>query len=477
MQRRVAVGVGVVCSVVFGLLMGWATQQNDVTRNPARRARPAAQRPAARTGPLEHAREVADRSDAPAGAPNVVLVFGCTVRRDQVSPYGAPPEVTPFLDQLAGAGARFTDALSVSSWTRDSAVGALTGLHPLSLGLPDPAPKQTERALPDEATTLAERLADAGWMTFGLTANPNLNAVYGMAQGMDRYRDSNDKAFRAARVSGAEGVSQALAMLDARTEDERDRPFYLQLMLIDAHHPRTPPAERLKVFRAEGVSEELAVYRASLRELDAALEQLDRGLRSRGYADDTLFVFLTDHGEGLDLPPHHGPGHGKKMYPTTVAIPWIVRGPGVPAGGRIDGLASGVDVTPTVLGLLGLEVEEGLAGRDWSAWVRGSRADRLPRERAYSASMFHVADVAAIWTRDRQCQEHFEHDRDREVTGCFDRRADPDFTRPIADPALRAELIAWRQDRLAEAEAFGVEQAEVGPDVAEQLEVLGYLSE
>ncbi|MCB9678684.1 MAG: sulfatase [Alphaproteobacteria bacterium] len=421
-----------------------------------------------------------ERRPMPAkGAPNVVLVFGCTVRRDQIGAYGGEPGVTPWLDGLAASGTRFDDALSVSSWTRASAVGVVTGRHPLSFNLPEPGPKQSERVLPEAAVTLAERLATAGWMAYGVTANPNLNSNYGMAQGFDGYQDSSEKAFKRARMSGEDVVNRAMELLDARDDAARERPFYLRLMMIDAHHPRTPPADLVRAQTRPGVSATLAEYRASLAQLDHALDQLDRGLRSRGYdPSNTLVVFVADHGEGLDMPAHHGPGHGKKMYPTTVSIPWILRGPGVPEGRVVEGLASGADVKPTVLGLLKLQGEAGLAGQDVSPWVRGDREGLLPRQQTHSASMFHVANVAAIWTREKQCQTWFPGDRDQDVTGCFDRKADPGFASPIPDSdGLVEQLKGWHARQTELGKAYAVDEAEVGDDQEAQLELLGYLED
>ncbi len=413
------------------------------------------------------------RVAARAERPNLVVVFGCTVRRDQMELYGGPPTM-PWVRRLGENGAVFEDALSVSSWTRASAVGVLTGRHPLSFGLPEPGPKQSRRVLPGEARTLAEIVRDAGYHTIGLTANPNLNAQYGMAQGMDVYQDAASRAFRNNR-SGAELVEDALQALDRRTAAQRQRPFYLQLMLIDAHHPRRPPPEEVERWREPGISRMVATYRASLGVLDRALDALDRGLEQRGYdADNTVWVFMADHGEGLNSPPHHGPGHGKKMYPSTVQIPLVIRGPGVLAGHRVEGMVSGVDLLPTLLGLLGVEEAVSGPGQDLSSWVRGERKDRLPRRRAFAYSMFHRADVGSVWTPTRQCQAHFEFDRDREVNGCFDRVEDPYFERPLEDRALLAELVRWREARMAEGARWEVRTTEVGEALRRQLEALGY---
>lgn len=477
MQRWI-LGLGAVVSIAAGMMVGWPSMFGLQERSNA--ARPTVPRSGKLNAPKKSGREhdqpiPVDRDEAPEGALNVVLVFGCTVRKDQTSVYSDLP-TTPWLSTLAASGAVFEDALSVSSWTRASAVGVLTATHPLALNLPEPGPKQSERVLPDGATTLAERLADEGWMTFGSTANPNLNAIYGMAQGMDRYRDSHPKAFKAGRQSGEDVILEAVAMLDDRDDAEKQRPFYLQVMIVDAHHPRQPQPGDLGKVAVPGAPSPLTRYRATLLQVDRAVQRLDTELRERGYDEtNTVFVFVADHGEGLDLPAHHQGGHGKQMYPSTVEIPWIVRAPGVRAGTRVPHLASGVDVSPTILGLLDLDPPSG-DGLDLAPWLRGQSKGPV-RDRAFAASMFHVADVASVWTSTQQCQQYYANDRDKDVTGCFDRKADPTFTQPIELPELRAELEAWREAKLVEGRAYPVRTASPDAEVVEQLELLGYADE
>jgi arylsulfatase A-like enzyme len=404
---------------------------------------------------------------------NVVVVIGCTVRRDQTTPYGGP-DTTPFLASLAADGARFDDALSTSSWTRESIAGLLTGAPPATWGLADERTEPSPLVLVDEATTLAEHFRAGGWVTLGVTANPNVNAAFGFAQGFDHHVDAAaTRGFsRANRTSGEVAVAEALALLDARTDEERARPVYLQLVLIDAHSPRDPPAEELARFAGD-VPPEVQAYRATLRRLDDRLAELDRELVARGLGPEhTLLVFVADHGEGLSFPKHHLGSHGRRMYPSTVSVPWIVRGPGVEAGAVVRGLASGEDFSPTVLGLARLP-DPGVPGRDWSAQVRYGGATR--RTRAWSMSTYKGADVAAVWTGERQCQRDFGSRGERPMPdGCFDRAADPTFATPLAGPELLDELSAWRRARLREGATREVRDAELVEGTARELEALGY---
>jgi hypothetical protein len=234
----------------------------------------------------------------------------------------------------------------------------------------------------------------------------------------------------------------------------------------------------------QGVPARVALYREHLHRLDAGLAHLDAGLKALGYdASNTIFVFVADHGEGMNYPEHHGYGHGQYFGSSAVHVPWLVRGPGVAVGNRILGTASQVDVLPTVLGLVGRAVspEEPLDGRDWSALVRGE-ARVIDRPFVLSDTWFGGSNRAAIFTPTLQCQHDFgstekQQRKGKFVDGCFDRHADPLFTAPFEDAEWTGRLLAWRAEQEKRLAAATRAQAKVDPAVAEQLRVLGYQDE
>ena len=55
-------------------------------------------------------------------------------------------------------------------------------------------------------------------------------------------------------------------------------------------------------------------------------QSLDEALVARGLTEEnTVFIVVGDHGEGLSYPKHHGKGHGNYLYPSTTEVPWVVR--------------------------------------------------------------------------------------------------------------------------------------------------------
>jgi arylsulfatase A-like enzyme len=103
------------------------------------------------------------------------------------------------------------------------------------------------------------------------------------------------------------------------------------------------------------------------------LGQLDDALERLGLKSQTLLAVASDHGEGLG--DHQETLHGFFVYQTTLAVPLIVRGPGIVGGGRIDANVGLVDVLPTALDLLGVAVPRGFqaSGNSLAAALRGGR--------------------------------------------------------------------------------------------------------
>ena len=172
----------------------------------------------------------------PGGPPNLVLVIGCTLRRDQLSPYGGLPEVSPFLSAIAENGAMFADGVTNGAWTKVGSTAVLTGQHPIAVGMVEPGDQANKRILSPQATTLAELLHNGGYETLGLTANPNLNRLFGFDQGYDDYFEASEfREMRTDKLPGREMVGQAMRMVEARKRPEA--PLYLRMLLIDAHAP------------------------------------------------------------------------------------------------------------------------------------------------------------------------------------------------------------------------------------------------
>lgn len=414
---------------------------------------------------------------------NVVLVIGCTVRADQLTPWGAPEDVTPFLASRAAQGVRFDDTIAQAPWTRPAVTAIVTGRHALELGMVEPGDGLNEHRLPDDVATLAGLLRGAGRRTLGLSANPNASAKYGFDNGFDRYvGDVQDWRHEAvAKVPGAVVVDQALDLVDGLGPKE---PFYLQLVLTDAHLPDDTSAAEVLRFSREGLPQRVARYRARLRRVDDAVARLIVGLEARGHdGRDTLFVFIGDHGEGLGYPVGHGPVHGRYLYPSSVHVPWLMWGGGVAKSVTVSGLARQLDLLPTVARYVGAPVPPEARGADLSPALRGQPV--AGADEAIVDTWFREANRAAIYTSTRFCQANFGAESPVLVSptglplprfeeGCFDRQADPEARRPFRDEQLFERLRRWRKETQSRAPAL-TPNPPMSEEEEEALRALGYM--
>jgi arylsulfatase A-like enzyme len=415
--------------------------------------------------------------------PNLVMVVACTLRRDQLTPYGGLPHASPFLQEVAERGVRFSSAVDAAPWTKAASTALMTGHHPVQVGMIEPDGGPNRRRLSAEVITLAEHLSAAGYETIGLTANPNTNALFGFDQGFDHY-DEVSRLWGRSRIRKppmALLADRVLEQIDRRSDPEA--PLYARMMVIDTHEPLFVRKRDARQFRDDGAPMRVAAYRAMVRQLDDGIRHLWEGLNARGLTgDNTVLVVVNDHGEGLSWPPEHGKGHGNHLQLSAVGMPWLMMGAGVAPGQVIDGMASQVDVLPTLLGLAGVSSGYAGPGQDFSALVRG-QGTRTDRTEAFSDTWFRRASRAAIYTEHAACLHDFStlaeelgRERVNPRTACYDLDADPSQRQagPI-EPALMNQLQLWRAERMREFTGWAHhEDIRVPDDVAAQLEALGY---
>ena len=159
---------------------------------------------------------------------------------------------------------------------------------------------------------------------------------------------------------------------------------------VDAALIPPPPAAAIGEMDrySEAVTRRIVLhYLASISLIDDGVGRLADALRDTGQLDNTLIVFVADHGEMLG-------NHGLLRKPSLhfdelLRVPLLMRGPGL-APQRVAGLVELVDLYPTVLSLLGLEVNPGVQGLDRSAPLRA--AEPFGREDVY-ADMFDMAPL------------------------------------------------------------------------------------
>jgi arylsulfatase A-like enzyme len=188
-------------------------------------------------------------------------------------------------------------------------------------------------------------------------------------------------------------------------------------------------------------------YAAALRWLDGHLQRLLAIVEDRGLLERTVVVFTSDHGEMLG---EHGRSyHGLTLFEEEVRVPLVFRAPGI-APGLIEGPASLLDVTPTVLELLGAPHDPAHEGRSLVPALHGQAMDPdrllyLENVMGYSAAVI-AADHKLIFNKLTGVLQRYDLARDPgEQTTAYDADAD-------IDRSLLRSLITRRPD-MAAAEA------------------------
>ncbi|MGH2570958.1 MAG: sulfatase-like hydrolase/transferase [bacterium] len=327
---------------------------------------------------------------------NVLLITIDTLRADHVGFAGYDGVETPVLDGLADDGVVFDDAISAAPVTLPSHATILTGLYPPAHGALD----NGFYALPENVPTLATILRARGYETAAVIGAYVLIDRTGLDAGFDRYDDEFKKprqqgqAYRERRA--AEIVASASEWLAGRSSG---KPFFLWTHFFDPHAPYDPPEPFASRYRERPYDGEIAYT-------DEAIGRLLDAIRAEGALERTLVVVTADHGEAF------GDGgeltHGLLLRASTLRVPLVIVAPGrLPAGRRIAGVVSTVDVAPTILDLLGLPPIAEAQGKTLLPRIRGERDDdrwaysetRLPADE-YGWSMLSGARTSGwAWVR------------------------------------------------------------------------------
>jgi arylsulfatase A-like enzyme len=437
---------------------------------------------------------------------NVLLLTIDTLRPDHLGLYGYPRATSPSIDGLASKGITFDLAFTYWPKTRGSFAALFTGLYSSQHGL-----TVRDRDLPDFNETLAETLRDSGYRTAAALDNANLDASLGYSQGFDEYEETwtdegSTELERTARITrfGEEFL--------ARPGD--GRPFFLWLHYVNPHTPYEPPPELLARFRGDGivprgaelekvvgfqggVNRKLAIegethwgdyidrYDAEVLAADREIGRILDALEKSPHAGKTIVVLASDHGESLGEHDYFF-DHGNDLFNPSLRIPLVVSFPGfLPAGERVPGAVSNLDIFPTILDLAQVSFPPGLQGLSVLPLVRGTKSklhDELFFENdqhlmGISNGRLKLVHYPEIEGR----QEHKElYDMYRDPGEAEDRyRGSESIVAPLEAElsSFHTRTVAWQQETSAKrAGVKSKEDEELSEAARKSLDGLGYVN-
>jgi len=285
-------------------------------------------------------------------SPNVLLVVLEGVQYKYTSLADEKNNLTPHLALVARRGIRFANARSTVTHTTKALFSILTGRYPsVSQELVEAV--VVDKPYASIATILKKQLGYRS--AFFQSAKGNFESRPALVHnlGFEKFWARED-ANKPASFVGSLGCDE-FEMLEPISKwiSSSDKPFLITIMCSVTHDPYEVPK-----WYAEPAKEPLERYKQTIRYTDQFLEALDKKLAALGLADKTIFCIVGDHGEGFG---EHGlMAHERIAFEEALRIPWVVRVPGAgPLRGKITEAVSSIDVTPTLLSLLGFSIKEG----------------------------------------------------------------------------------------------------------------------
>ena len=117
-----------------------------------------------------------------------------------------------------------------------------------------------------------------------------------------------------------------------------------------------------------------AAYYAMIEQVDTEMGRMMQVLEETGQADNTIVIFMSDHGEMLG---DHGMYlKGPYFYDCLTRVPLMIRWPGHFKGGtKIDSMVELVDIAPTLLEAAGIPVPSGMQGRSLMPLLTGTATE------------------------------------------------------------------------------------------------------
>ncbi len=322
-------------------------------------------------------------------------------------------------------------------------------------------PPSSATELPDGATTIAGLLRDAGYATahFGKW---HVGRATPAAHGFDVHDGANTNM--GPGRDRTPNPEQSFAITDrgmafVREQAAKGRPFYLQLSHYGGGTAEESRPETREALAAElrGMRGKTAWQRAILADVDCNLGRMLDLLDELGLADQTYVIFSSDHGaagRNANQPLRGGKG---SVLEGGLRVPFVVRGPGLPAGLEASARGSGTDLLPTVAELAGIgRAPAGVEGTSLVAALREPRTGKA--QRPDDALVVHFphydlgyAPASAIFVGRHKLVRDYESD----TVALFDVRADPQEAHDLAeqDPKLAAQLQRLLEECLRRADA------------------------
>jgi arylsulfatase A len=314
----------------------------------------------------------------PIRKPNVLLIFTDDQGSIDVNCYGAKDLFTENLDRLASEGTRFTQFYVGAPVCSPSRAALMTGRYPQRAGVPGNVSSQAGHAgMPTEQVTIAEMMKSAGYATghigkwhLGYTPETMPNGQgydysFGHMGGcIDNYSHffywqgpnrhdlwrNGTEVWRDGEFFGDLMVDECKKFIDGH----KDQPFFLYWAINMPHYPLQGKEKWRKKY--EYLDAPRKMYAAFVSTMDEMVGEVVRHLDESGLRENTLIIWLSDHGHSVEQRTFGGGGnsgdyrgHKFTLWEGGIRIPCIVSWLGrIPKNAVRNQVAVSIDWMPTI---------------------------------------------------------------------------------------------------------------------------------
>ncbi len=432
----------------------------------------------------------------PEPLPNILIITADDLNCDSVGVFGCRiPGITPNIDQLAAQGMRFDQAHVNTAVCQPGRQSWMTGRFPHNNGAEGFEPIDLD------VPTLPEELKRLGYLNGILGKEIHHQPTEKYQWDFIPFKTEDPAVWRSGNARHPELFHRYSGRFFEMAK-QQNKPFFL---IANSHDPHRPfigsdsgawgdhPLPVTKEFTPDeidmfgylpdipAVRKEVAQYFGNVYRCDENVGSVLRALKESGLEDNTLVIFLADHGAAF-------PFAKSQCYLNSTKTPLIVKWPGKVKPATVDGrhFVTGIDLMPTVMEAAGLAPLDGFDGQSLMPLLKGRGQD--DREYAYAAyyqifaqirfPMRKVQDkefayIYNFWSdgklqmtgdassgitwramveaaeSDPQIAERVELYRHRVREEFYDVRTDPDSLINLAnDPAYAKELERFRKQML-----------------------------
>lgn len=366
------------------------------------------------------------------GRPNVLLIMSDDLNTD-LGTYGHPLVKTPNIDRLAQRGVRFDRAYNQFPLCNPSRASMMTGLRPDTIRIYELVTHF--RQIKPDVVTLPQMFKRNGYVaarvgkiyhygvpgqigTPGLDDPPSWDATVN-PRGIDKDEEPLLTNYTPQR---GPGLGSALAFYASPARDDehtdgkvasetiallernKDRPFFIAAGFYRPHCPYIAPSKYFDMYPLDKIAvppvsadalsqypvaalftrppnwglteqqerEVIRAYYASISFMDANVGRILDALDRLGLAENTIVVFMSDHGYNLG---EHGQWMKQSLFERSAQNPLILAGPGVRAKGKASPrLVEYLDLYPTLADLAGLTAPNDLEGRSLLPLLKDPKA-------------------------------------------------------------------------------------------------------